>query len=87
VLIWAARALLAWRQEGLAKAAKIGLATTIARIEQTESPAQDHVSTIIRIQEALKRVGIRFIKDKGAIGVRREKKPSDASAISRNEAN
>ena len=41
--IRAARALLAWRQEDLAKAAKIGLAT-IARIEQREGPAQGHVA-------------------------------------------
>jgi predicted transcriptional regulator len=67
--IRAGRALLAWRQEDLAKAAKTGLAT-IARIEQTEGPAQGHVSTIIRIQEALERAGIRFIEDEnGAFGV------------------
>ena len=71
--IRAARALLAWRQEDLAKAAKIGLAT-IARIEQREGPAQGHVSTIIRIQEALERAGIRFTEDAGIFGVQLQPK-------------
>jgi transcriptional regulator with XRE-family HTH domain len=62
--IRAARALLAWRQEDLAEASKTGLAT-VARIEQTEGPAQGHVSTIIRIQDALERAGIRFIEPEG----------------------
>ena len=60
--IRAARALLGWRQEDLAKAAKTGLAT-IARIEQREGPAQGHTSTIIRIQETLERAGVRFTED------------------------
>ena len=71
--IRAARGLLAWRQEDLAKAAKIGLAT-IARIEQKEGPAQGHVSTIIRIQEALERAGIRFTEDGGIFGVQLQPK-------------
>lgn len=62
--IRAARALLGWRQEDLAHASKTGLAT-IARIEQTEGPAQGRVSTIIRIQAALERSGIRFIEPEG----------------------
>jgi transcriptional regulator with XRE-family HTH domain len=60
----AARALLGWRQEDLAKASKTALAT-IARIEQGEGPAQGRVSTIIRIQDALQHAGIRFIEDDG----------------------
>jgi predicted transcriptional regulator len=74
--IRAARALLGWRQEDLAKAAKAGLAT-IARIEQRAGPAQGHTSTIIRIQEALERAGIRFIEDEEGegYGVRLQKKP------------
>ena len=73
--IRAGRALLAWRQEDLAKAAKVGLAT-IARIEQREGAAQGHVATIIRIQEALEKAGIRFTgDDTGSYGVRLEKKP------------
>ena len=73
--IRAARALLAWRQQDLAKAAKIGLAT-IARIEQKDGPAQGNVSTIIRIQDALQRAGIRFVENEGGrFGVWLEKKP------------
>lgn len=68
--IRAARALLGWRQEDLAKVAKAGLAT-IARIEQREGPAQGHTSTIIRIQAALERAGVRFFEDEqGGFGVR-----------------
>ena len=73
--IRAARALLAWRQDDLAKAAKTGLAT-IARIEQMEGVAQGHVATIVRIQNALERAGIRFIEgEDGSYGVLLEKKP------------
>ena len=68
--IRAARALLGWRQEDLAKVAKAGLAT-IARIEQRDGPAQGHTSTIIRIQAALERAGVRFSEDEqGGFGVR-----------------
>lgn len=64
--IRAARAMLGWRQEDLAKAAKTGLAT-IARIEQLpDGAAQGHVSTIIRIQQALERAGVRFLDDDGS---------------------
>ncbi len=72
--IRAARAMLGWRQEDLAKAAKTGLAT-IARIEQRDGPAQGHTSTIIRIQEALERAGVRFTEgETGAFGVQMIKK-------------
>ena len=60
--IRAARALLGWRQQDLAKAAKIGLAT-IARIEQGEGMVQGHFATIMKIQAALERQGIRFTSD------------------------
>ena len=70
-----ARAMLGWRQEDLAKAARTGLAT-LARIERQEGHAQGHVSTIIRIQEALQREGIRFLDDEGeGYGVRLGRKP------------
>ncbi len=74
--IRAARALLAWRQEDLAKAAKIGLAT-IARIEQGEGTVQGNFSTIMKIQQALEREGVSFIADPdGGFGVRL-KRPRD----------
>ena len=68
--IRAARALLGWRQEDLAKASEIGLAT-IARIEQGKGVVQGNFSTIMKIQQTLEREGISFIADPGgAVGVR-----------------
>ncbi len=73
--IRAARALLGWRQEDLAKAAKVGLAT-VARIERGEGMVQGNFSTIIRIQQALERQGISFTANQdGGIGVRLATKP------------
>ena len=73
--IRAARALLGWRQEDLAKAAKVGLAT-VARIEQGEGMVQGNFSTITKIQQALEREGISFTAElEGGFGVRLEKKP------------
>jgi transcriptional regulator with XRE-family HTH domain len=66
--IRAARILLGWRQQDLAKAAKIGLAT-LARIEQGQGIAQAHVATIVRIQTALEKKGLRFINEVDGIGV------------------
>ncbi len=72
--IRAARALLGWRQDDLAKAAEVGLAT-VARIEQGEGMVQGNFSTIARIQQALEREGISFIADQeGVIGVTLERK-------------
>ena len=72
--IRAARALLGWRQEDLAKASKVGLAT-IARIEQGEGMVQGNFSTIMKIQHALENEGISFFADpEGGIGVKLEKK-------------
>ena len=68
--IRAARALLGWRQEDLAKASKIGLAT-IARIEQGKGMVQGNFSTIMKIQQTLESEGITFIDDPAnGIGVR-----------------
>ena len=55
--IRAARALLGWRQEDLAKAAKVGLAT-LARIEQGQGMVQGNFSTVIKIQRALEKEGV-----------------------------
>ena len=66
----AARALLGWRQNDLAKASGVGLAT-VARIEQGEGVVQGNFSTIVKIQQTLEREGISFISDPpGTIGVR-----------------
>jgi transcriptional regulator with XRE-family HTH domain len=69
--IRAARALLGWKQDDLAKAAKIGVAT-IRRIEGQDGPMMGYVSTLISIQSALENAGIRFLDNEpgGGIGVR-----------------
>jgi transcriptional regulator with XRE-family HTH domain len=65
--IRAARALLGWRQDELAKAARIGLAT-LQRIEQQEGIVRGNFSTVLKIQNALEQAGVRF-SDNGEIGV------------------
>ena len=67
--IRAARALLGWKQVDLAKAAKVGVAT-IRRIEG-QGPTMGYVSTLMRIQAALEKAGIRFLDNDagGGIGV------------------
>ena len=69
--IRAARALLGWKQDDLAKAARVGIAT-IRRIEGQEGPMMGYVSTLTRIQSAFEDAGIRLLdKDsEGGIGVR-----------------
>lgn len=67
--IRAARALLGWRQEDLAKAAQVGLAT-LGRIEQGGGTVQGHFSTIAKLQRTLELEGITFIDDGEGIGVR-----------------
>jgi transcriptional regulator with XRE-family HTH domain len=72
--IRAARALLGWRQEELAKASGIGTAT-IQRIEKSDRPIGGYVSTLMRIQSAFEEAGIRFLDNdaEGGIGVRLRK--------------
>ena len=69
--IRAARALLGWRQEQLAKASGVG-AATIQRIERSVGPVGGYVSTLTRIQSAFEQAGIVFLGDDtgGGIGVR-----------------
>ena len=69
--IRAARALLGWRQEDLAKAAGVGPAT-IYRLEKGSGPVMAYVSTLMRIQSAFERAGVRFIDNDpgGGVGVR-----------------
>ncbi len=73
--IRAARALLDWRQEDLAKASGVGTAT-IQRIEKSDSPISGYVSTVVRVQTALEKAGVLFIDndDTAGIGVRLAKK-------------
>jgi transcriptional regulator with XRE-family HTH domain len=71
--IRAARALLDWRQERLAEAADVGV-STIRRIEGRHGIATGNVSTLMRIQTAFERAGVRFIDTDalGGVGVRLE---------------
>jgi transcriptional regulator with XRE-family HTH domain len=71
----AARALLGWRQDDIAEAAKISVAT-IRRIESQEGPLAGYVSTLVKIQAAFEHAGIQFIGDDelGGFGVRMAKK-------------
>ena len=71
--IRAARALLGMRQDELAKAAKIGLAT-LQRIEQTDGLVQANFSTVLKIQGALEKAGIEFTDEDHFVGVRVDKK-------------
>ena len=70
--IRAARALLGWHQEELAKRAKIGLAT-IQRLERAPpGPVMAHVATVMKIIGCLEKAGIAFIAEdnSGGKGVR-----------------
>jgi transcriptional regulator with XRE-family HTH domain len=71
----AARALLGWRQEDIARAARISVAT-IRRIESQEGQLAGYVSTVVKIQTAFEHAGIQFIDDDelGGYGVRMAKK-------------
>jgi transcriptional regulator with XRE-family HTH domain len=71
----AARALLGWRQEDVARAAKISVAT-VRRIESQEGPLTGYVSTLVKIQDAFQQAGIQFIDDDelGGFGLRMAKK-------------
>jgi transcriptional regulator with XRE-family HTH domain len=71
----AARALLGWRQEDVARAAKISVAT-IRRIESQEGLLTGYVSTVVKIQTAFEQAGIEFIDEDetGGFGLRMAKK-------------
>ena len=73
--IRAARALLGWRQEDIAEAAKISVAT-IRRIESQEQLLTGNVSTLLKIQAAFEQAGIQFIDEDetGGLGLRMAKK-------------
>jgi transcriptional regulator with XRE-family HTH domain len=72
--IRAARALLGWSQNQLARRAGVGIAT-LQRIEQNKGMVKGNFSTIIKIQKALEHAGIHFTEDDaGGIGVRLQTK-------------
>ena len=67
--IKAARSLLGWRQQDLAKASGVGIAT-IQRIEMMDGPASGNYRTVFKIQAALETAGIEFTDgDEGTVGV------------------
>ena len=67
--IRAARALLGWSQDKLARASGIGLAT-LQRLEQNEGVVKGNFSTILKIQKVLEQAGVHFTDDEaGEIGV------------------
>jgi transcriptional regulator with XRE-family HTH domain len=67
--IRAARALLGWSQDKLARAAGVGLAT-LQRIEQNEGVVKGNFSTVLKIQKVLEQAGVHFTdNDAGEIGV------------------
>jgi len=73
--IRAARALLGWRQEDIADAAKISVAT-IRRIESQEELLTGNLSTLLKIQAEFEQAGIQFIDEDetGGFGLRMAKK-------------
>ena len=74
--IRAARALLGWHQEELARRAKIGLAT-LQRLERAPpGPVMAHVATVVKITGCLEKAGIAFLAsdESAGIGVRFAKK-------------
>jgi transcriptional regulator with XRE-family HTH domain len=78
--IRAARALLVWKQEDLAREADVGLAT-LGRIEQGGGIVQGNFSTILRLQSTLELHGIRFIRDEEGYGVRLDVKAAHAAGM------
>ena len=65
--IRAARALLGWTQEDLAKASGVGTAT-IQRMEKSKQMITGYISTVVRLQEAFEKAGIQFIDSDEAGG-------------------
>jgi len=75
--IRAARALLNWSQNDLARSSGVGSAT-VKRVELSQGAAKGNVSTFAKIKRAFERAGIRFIDAdaSGGIGVRLETTPT-----------
>lgn len=70
--IRAARALLGWHQQELAKRSKVGLAT-VQRLERSPpGPVMAHVATVVKLEACLKAAGIVFLDEdaSGGVGVR-----------------
>jgi transcriptional regulator with XRE-family HTH domain len=73
--IKAARALLGWSQEKLAKAAKVSL-PTVKRLEACEGDLGGRADTARKIRLAIEAAGVEFVDEKaGGAGVRFRKRP------------
>jgi hypothetical protein len=67
--IRAARALIRWTAEDLAREANLGIAT-IRRAEATDGPLQMTVSNLAAVRRTLEAAGIEFVfNDDGGLGV------------------
>lgn len=72
-MIRAARALLRWKQEDLAK--KAGLSVeTVKRLEKNPGPISGLVDTANAVEAALQKAGIEFVFDRGEGVVKLKKK-------------
>lgn len=65
--IRAARALLGWSQQDLAKTANLGIAT-VRRFEVSTSVSRGNIETLIKLQRALEKGGIQFIDQDSQAG-------------------
>lgn len=61
----AARALLGWDQHQLAEAAGVSL-PTIQRMESSEGNVRGNVDTLVKVIDAMDRVGIELINEGGS---------------------
>jgi len=76
----AARTLVGWSQENLAKAARVSL-PTIKRLEAAEGLLGGRNATALKIRTALERAGIQFIDENGGgRGVRLRKRQQSKKA-------
>jgi transcriptional regulator with XRE-family HTH domain len=81
----AARALLAWSQERLAKESGVSL-PTIKRLEPGEGSLPTKVETLEKLQAALEAAGVEFTNG-GEPGVKLKAKPTGPDAIPPDELN
>jgi transcriptional regulator with XRE-family HTH domain len=72
----AARALLGWSQEELARAAEVSI-PTIKRLEANEGQLGGRSETGDKIREALQKAGVEFIDENGGGAGVRLRKPSE----------
>jgi transcriptional regulator with XRE-family HTH domain len=70
--IRAARAMIRWTAEDLAREADLGVAT-IRRAEATDGPLQMTVANLAAVRRTLDAAGVEFLFEDGAIGVRLRK--------------